>query len=37
LEKLPGQVVPLGKRWELVWERRYGATAVVLLRKREGA
>jgi len=34
LEKLPGQVVPLGGRWELVWERRYGATAVAQLRIR---
>jgi 16S rRNA (guanine966-N2)-methyltransferase len=37
LEKLPGQVAPLGKRWELVWERRYGATAVAMLRIREAA
>jgi 16S rRNA (guanine966-N2)-methyltransferase len=32
LEKIPGQPVPLGARWELLRERRYGATEVALLR-----
>jgi len=32
LEKLPGQPIPLGRRWELLRERRYGATEVALLR-----
>lgn len=32
LEKMPGQPVPLGARWELLRERRYGATEVALLR-----
>jgi 16S rRNA (guanine966-N2)-methyltransferase len=32
LEKIPGQPVPLGERWELVKERRYGATEVAWLR-----
>jgi 16S rRNA (guanine966-N2)-methyltransferase len=34
LEKIPGQPVPLGARWELLRERRYGATEVALLRIR---
>ncbi|HEX4084533.1 MAG TPA: 16S rRNA (guanine(966)-N(2))-methyltransferase RsmD [Chthoniobacteraceae bacterium] len=32
LEKIPGQALPLGARWELIWERRYGATEVAMLR-----
>jgi 16S rRNA (guanine966-N2)-methyltransferase len=36
LEKLPGEELPLGGRWKLVWERRYGATAVALLRIKAG-
>jgi 16S rRNA (guanine966-N2)-methyltransferase len=32
LEKIPGQKLPLGTRWALVRERRYGATEVALLR-----
>jgi 16S rRNA (guanine966-N2)-methyltransferase len=32
LEKIPGQPIPLGTRWELLRERRYGATEVALLR-----
>jgi 16S rRNA (guanine966-N2)-methyltransferase len=32
LEKIPGQPLPLGARWELLRERRYGATEVALLR-----
>jgi len=32
LEKIPGAPVPLGTRWELLRERRYGATEVALLR-----
>jgi 16S rRNA (guanine966-N2)-methyltransferase len=37
LEKLPGQPIPLGARWELTRERRYGATEVAWLRlKRAG-
>jgi 16S rRNA (guanine966-N2)-methyltransferase len=32
LEKIPGQALPLGARWELMRERRYGATEVALLR-----
>jgi 16S rRNA (guanine966-N2)-methyltransferase len=32
LEKLPGQPIPLGTRWELTRERRYGATEVAWLR-----
>jgi 16S rRNA (guanine966-N2)-methyltransferase len=32
LEKIPGQRIPLGTRWELLRERRYGATEVALLR-----
>jgi 16S rRNA (guanine966-N2)-methyltransferase len=32
LEKIPGQPIPLGARWELVRERRYGATEVAWLR-----
>lgn len=31
LEKLPGQAIPLGSRWELLKERRYGATEVAWL------
>jgi 16S rRNA (guanine966-N2)-methyltransferase len=37
LEKLPGQPIPLGARWELVRERRYGATEVALLRMKDTA
>ena len=37
LEKIPGQPVPLGGRWEIVRERRYGATEVVLLRRKAAA
>ncbi len=32
LEKIPGKRIPLGDRWELLRERRYGATEVALLR-----
>jgi 16S rRNA (guanine966-N2)-methyltransferase len=32
LEKMPGQPIPLGTRWELVRERGYGATEVAFLR-----
>jgi 16S rRNA (guanine966-N2)-methyltransferase len=32
LEKIPGQPISLGTRWELLRERRYGATEVALLR-----
>jgi 16S rRNA (guanine966-N2)-methyltransferase len=32
LEKIPGQPIPLGARWELLRERRYGATEVAWLR-----
>jgi len=32
LEKIPGQALALGKRWELVRERKYGATEVALFR-----
>ncbi len=32
LEHLPGAKLALGKRWECLRERRYGATAVALLR-----
>ena len=32
LEKIPGQAIPLGARWELLRERRYGATEVAWLR-----
>jgi len=32
LEKIPGQALALGTRWELLRERRYGATEVALLR-----
>ena len=35
LEKIPGQPVPLGRRWELLRERRYGATEVAVLRIKE--
>jgi 16S rRNA (guanine966-N2)-methyltransferase len=37
LEKIPGQPIALGARWELVRERRYGATEVAWLRIKEGA
>jgi len=37
LEKIPGQPIPLGARWELMRERRYGATEVAWLRIRETA
>jgi 16S rRNA (guanine966-N2)-methyltransferase len=37
LEKIPGQAIPLGTRWELIRERRYGATEVALLRMKAGA
>lgn len=32
LEKMPGEPVPLGARWELLRERHYGATEVAWLR-----
>jgi 16S rRNA (guanine966-N2)-methyltransferase len=32
LEKIPGQPIPLGARWELLRERRYGSTEVAWLR-----
>jgi len=32
LEKIPGQPISLGARWELLRERRYGATEVAWLR-----
>jgi 16S rRNA (guanine966-N2)-methyltransferase len=32
LEKIPGQPIPLGSRWELIRERRYGATEVAWVR-----
>jgi 16S rRNA (guanine966-N2)-methyltransferase len=37
LEKMPGQPIPVGTRWELLRERRYGATEVAWLRTREAA
>jgi 16S rRNA (guanine966-N2)-methyltransferase len=37
LEKIPGRKLPLGARWELLRERRYGATEVALLRVKPGA
>ncbi len=37
LEKMPGQRLAPGRRWELVRERRYGATEVALLRARAAA
>jgi 16S rRNA (guanine966-N2)-methyltransferase len=37
LEKLPGEPLPSSKCWELVRERRYGATAVAYLRLKEPA
>lgn len=33
LEKLPGAPVPAGSGWELIRERRYGATEVAFLRR----
>jgi 16S rRNA (guanine966-N2)-methyltransferase len=32
LEKIPGQALALGSQWQLLKERRYGATEVALLR-----
>jgi 16S rRNA (guanine966-N2)-methyltransferase len=37
LEKIPGQAPPLGARWELLRERRYGATEVAILRVKGAA
>jgi 16S rRNA (guanine966-N2)-methyltransferase len=37
LEKLPGEELPKSARWELMRERRYGATAVAYLRIKESA
>jgi len=37
LEKLPGQPIPLGDRWEMIRERRYGATEVAWMRTKAAA
>jgi len=37
LEKIPGQPISLGARWDLVRERRYGATEVAWLRIKAAA
>jgi len=36
LEKLPGSPLPKGTGWELIRERRYGATAVAYFRRESG-